>query len=112
MCITATRRHTNRMCGLPVYLAEVIWNCGKDTGLATEAVDYIHEPVRMHRVLDSLQQLPVPHVFVVRLVPEAVNHCANMKQYITLLGTHSQAKLSKKCYPVNKKKKTVETISV
>lgn len=38
-------------------------------------MDYIHEPVVMHYVLDSLQQLPVPHVFVVRLVVEAVNNC-------------------------------------
>lgn len=38
-------------------------------------MDYIHEPVMMHYVLDSFQQLPVPHVLVVRLALEAVNHC-------------------------------------
>lgn len=38
-------------------------------------MDYVHEPVMMHYVLDSFQQLPVPHVLVVRLVLEAVNHC-------------------------------------
>lgn len=43
-------------------------------GLATKSVDYIHEPVRMHYVLDSLQQLCVPDVLVVRVVAETVNH--------------------------------------
>lgn len=54
----------------------------KDTGLATEAVDYIHEPVLMHYVLDSFEQLPVPHVLVVRLVLDAVDHCGGR------VGTH------------------------
>lgn len=54
----------------------------KDTGLATEAMDYIHEPVLMHYVLDSFKQLPVPHVLVVRLVLDAVNHCGGRA------GTH------------------------
>lgn len=47
----------------------------KDTGLATEAVDDVHEPVAMHYVLGFFQQFPVPNVLVVRLVLDAVNHC-------------------------------------
>lgn len=54
----------------------------KDTGLATKAMDYVREPVLMHNVLDLLEQLPVPHVFTVRLVPDAVNHCGGR------VGTH------------------------
>lgn len=38
-------------------------------------MDYIQEPVRMHCVLDSVQQLPVPNVLGVRLVPYAINNC-------------------------------------
>lgn len=47
----------------------------KDTGLPTEAVDYVHEPVAMHHILDFFQQLTVPDVLVVRLVLDAINHC-------------------------------------
>lgn len=48
----------------------------KDTGLATEAMDDVHEPIRMHRVLDALQELAVPHVLGVRFTLEAVEHCS------------------------------------
>lgn len=54
----------------------------KDTRLATEAMDDVHEPILVHNVLDSFQQLPVPHVLVVRLVPDAINHCGRRA------GTH------------------------
>lgn len=43
-------------------------------------MDYIHKPVMMHYVLDSLQELPVPHIFVVRLVVKAINHCREEKK--------------------------------
>lgn len=45
-------------------------------------MDYIHEPVMVNYVLDSLQQLPIPHVLVVRLIPESINHCGGK------VGTH------------------------
>lgn len=52
----------------------------KDTGLATEAVDYIHEPVLMHYVLGFFKQFPVPHVLVVRLVLHGINHCGGRER--------------------------------
>lgn len=52
----------------------------KDTGLATKAMDYVHEPVRMHNVLDPLKELPVPHVLVVWLALEAINHWGGKKK--------------------------------
>lgn len=48
----------------------------KNTRLATEAMDDVHEPIRMHRVLDALQELAVPHVLGVRFTLEAVEHCS------------------------------------
>lgn len=47
----------------------------KDTGLPTKAVDYVHEPVAVHYVLDLFQQFAIPNVLVVRLVVDTVNHC-------------------------------------
>lgn len=58
----------------------------KDTGLATKAMDYVHEPVRMHNVLDPLKELPVPHVLVVRLVLETINHCGGKSEHIKQAG--------------------------
>lgn len=63
------------------------WQFSKDTGLATKAVNYIHEPVMMHYVLDPFQQLSVPHVLVVRLSLEAVNNCSGRA------GTHKTSGL-------------------
>lgn len=69
----------------------------KDTGLATEAMDYVHEPVLMHNVLDSFQQLPVPHVLVVRLVPDAINHCGGRAGTHKTLGSfHSYSSNNQK----------------
>lgn len=47
----------------------------KDTGLPTEAVDYVHEPVAMHHILYFFQQFTIPNILVVRLVLDAINHC-------------------------------------
>lgn len=69
----------------------------KDTGLATEAMDYVHEPVLMHNVLDSFQQLPVPHVLVVRFVPDAINHCGGRAGTHKTLGSfHSYSSTNQK----------------
>lgn len=59
-------------------------------------MDYIHEPVMVHYVLDSLQQLPIPHVLVVRLVPESVNHCGGKVGTHKTLVTSSQTADGKK----------------
>lgn len=44
-------------------------------------MDYIHEPVGMYDVFDMLQQVPVPHVLVVRFSAHAINHCGRGEEH-------------------------------
>lgn len=43
-------------------------------------MDYIHEPVLMHYVLGFFKQFPVPHILVVRLVLDGINHCGGRER--------------------------------